>query len=169
MRKTEVLSLSKRFSVKRLEECDVTEVYNLCRENVLYYQYCPPFVTEKSILCDMRALPLDKEMRDKYYVGYYDDTKLIAVMDFIMGFPDRETIYIGFFMTDVSIQNNGVGSQLIEEMIAYLGNTGISKIRLGWVRGNLQAENFWHKNKFVETGEVFTLDTYTVIMAQRYL
>ena len=52
---------------------------------------------------DMNALPPNKEMCDKYYLGFYDGEKLIAVMDFIMAYPDELTAFIGFFMTDVSI------------------------------------------------------------------
>ena len=41
-------------------------------------------MTEQSILDDMIALPPNKEMYDKYYVGYYRGEELIAVLDFIM-------------------------------------------------------------------------------------
>ena len=77
----------------------------LCRQNDLYYQYCPPFVTEDSIRKDMAALPPGKTANDKYYVGYFDEHRLVAVMGFIMGYPDKGTSFIGFFMTDASIQN----------------------------------------------------------------
>lgn len=61
----------------------------------------------------MDALPPNKEMCDKYYLGFYDGEKLIAVMDFIMAYPDELTAFIGFFMTDVSIQNTGTGSKIM--------------------------------------------------------
>ena len=38
----------------------------------------------------MKALPPNKEAFDKYYLGYYDGEKLIAVMDFILGYPDKK-------------------------------------------------------------------------------
>ena len=46
---------------------------------------------------DMSVLPPNKEMCDKYYLGFYDGEKLIAVMDFIMAYPDELTAFIGFF------------------------------------------------------------------------
>lgn len=165
----DVSLLSDRYLVQMMGVSDVERIYELCRKNSLYYQYCPPFVSEESIISDMKALPPNKDMRDKYYVGYFDGERLIAVMDLIMGFPDETTAFIGFFMTDAAIQNTGIGSGIIEDLCVYLAQIGISKVRLGRVKDNPQAEHFWHKNKFVETGAFYDTDKYTVIVAQRYL
>lgn len=165
----DVSLLSDRYIVQIMGESDVERIYELCRKNSLYYQYCPPLVSEESIICDMNALPQNKDMQDKYYIGYYDGERLIAVMDLIMNFPDEKTAFIGFFMTDVSIQNTGIGSGIIEDLCVCLAKIGISKVRLGWVKDNPQAEYFWHKNKFVEVGDFYDTDKYTVIVAQRYL
>ncbi len=117
----------------------------------------------------MHALPPNKDICDKYYLGYFDGQKLIAVMDLIMHYPDGSTAFIGFFMTDASVQNTGVGSGIIDELCGKLTEAGIKSIRLGWVKGNPQSESFWHKNKFAETGAVYNTDNYTVIVAQRNL
>lgn len=160
---------SSQYRVRKLSDGDVSEIYELCSRNTLYYQYCPPFVSEQSILEDMNVLPPGKEMRDKYYLGFYDGRKLIAVMDLIMAYPDESTAWIGFFMTDLSIQNTGTGSRIIDELCTVLSRSGISNIRLGWVRGNPQAEHFWHKNGFHETGAVSDTGSYTIIAARRRL
>ena len=34
-------------------------------------------------------------MCDKYYIGYYKGKELIAIMDFIMAYPDEKTAFIG--------------------------------------------------------------------------
>ena len=162
-----VSSLSDRYAVRRIEIKDVPDVYGLCRKNTLFYRYCPPFVTEESIIKDMNALPPGKDMRDKYYLGYYDGGKLIAVIDLIMAFPGESTAFIGFFMTDVSVQNAGIGSGVIGELCGKLSRAGVKSVRLGWVKGNPQAERFWHKNGFTETGTTYDTDGYTVIIAQR--
>ena len=164
-----ILLLSERYLVQKIEISDVAKVYELCRNNSLYYQYCPPYVSEQSILNDMNALPPNKDMKDKYYLGYFDNNKMIAVMDLIMHYPEESIAFIGFFMTDTSVQNTGVGSGIIDELCKCLQSIGIKNVRLGWVKGNPQAENFWHKNGFVETGVTYDTDDYTVIVAQRSL
>ena len=161
--------LSNKYNVKRIETPDIEIVYELCCNNSLYYQYCPPFVSTQSIKDDMSALPPNKTLKDKYYVGYYEENKLIAVMDLIMGYPEESVAFIGFFMTDIYVQNKGIGSSIIEELCAALSQFGVSSIRLGWVRGNPQAEYFWHKNGFTETGATYETDNYTLVIAQRSL
>lgn len=165
----DVSKFSGRYSVRRLEPVDVPAVVLLCSGNPLYYQHCPPFVTEQGVLSDMKALPPKKELSDKYYVGYFDGEKLIAVMDFIASFPDETTAFIGFFMTDASVQHAGVGSGIIRDICDYLPEAGFRAVRLGWVKGNPQAERFWHKNGFTETGVTYDTDQYTVVAAQRSL
>ena len=79
-----IQKLSRAFEAKTLGEAEIDEVRALCCENELFYSYCPPFVTAESIRADMRALPKNKEQKDKLYVGFYDASELVAVMDLIL-------------------------------------------------------------------------------------
>ncbi len=165
----DVSRFSERCCVRCLGKSDIAEIFSLCCKNPQYYKHCPPFVTEQSIVDDMQALPPGKDYSDKYYVGYFDGDKLIAVMDFIMAYPDEKTAFIGFFMTDVSVQNAGVGSGMIDELCRYLKSIGLSRVKLGWVSSNSQAMNFWKKNGFKETGITYDTENYTVTVAKREL
>ena len=162
-------SLSGKYTVRKLSEADIPKALSLCEKNTLYYQYCPPFVSEQSIRDDMNALPPGKTMTDKYYVGYYDEDRLMAVMDQIIGFPNKMTAFIGFFMIEADAQKNGLGSTLITELCNAMSGIGIKEVRLGWVKGNPQAEHFWKKNGFAETGATNETEEYTVIVARREL
>jgi 8-oxo-dGTP diphosphatase len=117
----------------------------------------------------MTALPPGKTVEDKLYVGYYDADKLIAVMDLIIGYPEADTVYVGFFMTDVSVQGKCIGSSIISELSRFVSDSGFYKIQLGWVKGNPQPEHFWHKNGFCETGKTYDMDDFTVVEARRDL
>ncbi len=161
--------VSRRFNVRGLTEQDVPVIYDLCRQNPLYYHHCPPFVTEESIRQDLQALPPNKTMEDKFYLGWFDGEKLIAVMDLIRAYPDPQTYFIGFFMVDASAQGQEIGSGIIEECCEALAAEGARAVRLGWVEGNPQAAHFWHKNHFTETGVVSRTEEYTIILAEREL
>ena len=63
------------------------------------------------------------------------------------------TAFIGLFMTDVRYQHQGVGSQIISGLAAYLSACGCGKIRLGVDKGNPQSHAFWTKNRFQTIGE----------------
>ena len=167
--KLDITLISDHYHVRRMTEDNIAEIFALCSKNTLYYRYCPPFVTEESIAEDMKALPPNKDYCDKYFLGYYDAEKLIAVMDLILRYPDKNTALIGFFMTDVSAQNAGIGSRIIDDLCSYLRILGFSTVRLGWVKGNPQAEHFWKKQQFTENGVTNDTDGYTVVVAQRAL
>lgn len=165
----DISKLSDHYHVRHLNKSDIGMILSLCKKNDLYYQYCPPAASEQRIICDMEALPPNKRVSDKHYVGYFSDGAMIAVMDLIEAYPDDQTAFIGFFMTDSSVQNRGIGSAIIEEACSFLCGAGFTSVRLGWVKGNPQAEHFWQKCGFSETGAFHNTDAYTVIIAQRNL
>lgn len=148
MNSMNIKSLSNTLTVRKLNGSDVDLIYNLCTDNHLFYQYHPPFVTRESILQDMEALPPGKELSDKFYVGFFDAETLVAVLDLILGYPEKDTDFIGFFMMNASCQGKGAGSKIIRECIAYLKSTSCRRIRLGVDRGNPQSNAFWRKNGF---------------------
>lgn len=86
-----VFELSSTYAVRIMTADDVNIIYELSLENALFYQYCPPFVTKESIEEDMKALPPGMSYDDKFYVGFFKESKLIAVMDFVFDYPNEET------------------------------------------------------------------------------
>lgn len=165
----DIRKLSSEYIVKKLENKDIQDILHLCSENKLFYEYCPPFVTEKSIEKDMQLLPPNTKVEDKFYIGFYDNERLIAVMDLISGYPEKNIAFIGFFMTDVEIQNRGIGSKMITELCRQLKATEFDFVRLVWAKGNPQSEHFWKKNKFVAIKETTNNASYKVILAERKL
>jgi GNAT superfamily N-acetyltransferase len=158
---------SKEYVVKKLEKDDIPEIYNLCSKNKLYYDYRPPYVTEQSIEADMKAVPLGKTISDKFYVGYFNGDKLVAILDLICRYPNPKAAYIGFFMVDADSQKQGIGSDIISKLSTVLVDNGFNTIQLAWVYGNPQAEAFWTKNGFVKFGDVCELKNYSVIRAKK--
>lgn len=160
---------SKKYNVIKLSMENVHQIYELCSENLLYYQYCPPFVTLESIEEDMMALPPGVSYQNKYYVGYYNGDRLLAVLDLIDGYPEKDVVFIGFFMCDISIQKCGIGTNIIAELLYYIKNQGIKSVQLAWAKGNPQAEHFWLKNGFTVVKETTSTAADCVILAERKL
>lgn len=157
------------YRVRPLAEEDIPHIYRLCKSNPLYYQYCPPMVTQEGIRSDMTALPPGKSLQDKHYVGYFDENGLVAVLDLIIDYPQAGTGWIGLFMTAAEVQNQGIGSRIISELMAYLTGIGMKQLRLAWVQDNPQAARFWQKNGFAKTGETVETERYTAVIAEKYL
>lgn len=160
---------SKKYVVRKLQKDDISQIYELCSNNPLYYQYCPPFVSYSSIEEDMVVLPGGITSENKHYVGYYDKDKLIAVLDLIDGYPKKDTIFVGFFMCDIHIQRCGVGTSIIQELLGYIKTMGYKTVRLAWVKGNPQAEHFWIKNGFEVVKETLSTTGNSVLLAEMNL
>ena len=149
----EITLLSAKYTVRRLDENDVGLIYELSRRNELFYRYHPPFVTRESILEDLQALPPQKTLDDKYYVGFFAGEALVAILDLILAYPDEKTAFIGLFMMHADYQGKGIASNIIADVCRYLKQLGFQGIRLGIDRGNPQSFAFWSKNKFQVVGE----------------
>lgn len=87
-------------------------------------------------------------------------------MDLILKYPDDKTAFIGFFMIDASIQGRGMGSAIAGEVCSCL-KSQFDFVRLGYVRGNVQAEYFWLKNGFKPTGKIAETEQGDIVVVQR--
>ena len=162
-----ISNLSSKYKVRKLLDEDIDDIYNLCKENKIFYKYCPPFITKETIKEDMIALPPNKTLEDKYYIGFYDNNSLVAIMDLILSYPNNETAFIGLFMVDILSQHKGIGSSIITEALSYLKECNYKYVRLGYIEGNNQSENFWKKNGFKETGVKTIKEEYTIVVLEK--
>lgn len=145
--------LSASYAVRRLTEADIPAVLALQSANPQFYRYHPPLPSEASIREDLSALPPEKTAADKYYAGFFSGEQLIAVLDLILGYPDAQTAFLGFFMTAAAVQKKGVGSAIVANIHACCKRLGFTRLRLAIDEGNPQSEAFWTKNGFRKTGE----------------
>ena len=164
----DIKQFSNHFTVKKMNAEDAQLIYNMTSKNLQYYEHCGRMNTLEDIYNDMEILPPGKDIKDKYYAGYFDGEELVAVMDFIDGFPDGNTAYIGFFMMNIAYQGKGIGTQIIEELFTYLKTMDFTRVQLGYDKGNPQSSHFWKKQHFVNIREV-EQDGGIIVAAEREL
>lgn len=156
------------FYAKRMGEDNIDEIIELCKGNKLYYQYCGKEWTKNQILNDLQITPPGIDIKDKYYLGFYQNDKLIAVIDLINGYPNKSSAYIGFFMMNIGFQGHGIGTSIIQNISEYLKKIGKNNIQLAIDKGNPQSKHFWNKNGFKEIREVM-VDGEIVLVAEKDL
>lgn len=168
LRSLDIDAFSKSFSVKRMHIEDASMIYEMTRQNLQYYEFCGRENVVEDIENDLRICPPGKSLEEKYYVGFFDGETLVAVMDFIDGYPDETTAYIGFFMMNQAYQGKGIGTKVVLDLFSYLKEIGFKTVSLGYEKSNPQSSHFWKKNQFHAVREVMQEDAI-IVVAERVL
>ena len=161
--------LSTKYKIKKMGEEDVSGILKLENSNPLYFLYCPPKPCRETVLNDLKALPEGKSLEDKFYIGFFENDSLIAIMDFILSFPKEDTVFIGLFMMDSKESGKGKGSAIIIEALTAWKRAGYKKVRLAYMKGNMQSRNFWRKCGFTEAGVEKEYEQGIAVIMERIL
>lgn len=148
MKSIEISKFSPRYTVRRMTLDDTDAVFDLLVENQPYFLCCGSQPTKELVQSDITVGPPGIPSAQKYYLGFYREDRLCAVMDLIDGYPEDQFAFIGFFMLRLSLQGKGEGSKLISEIISYLQQLAYSAVRLGIDKNNKNGIRFWTKNGF---------------------
>lgn len=159
---------SNHYQVRKLTDADLEQVLALYQTNPLYFEHFPPRPSLESLANDLIDCSPGKELSDKYFLGFWDKERLVAILDLIDGYPTAEIAYIGLFMVDAHFSGQGLGSKIIAELLTQLA-TSFKKVRIGYVESNPQSAHFWAKVGFCPTGEVKELAGKTIVIAEYVL
>lgn len=169
-RQIDIARLSARFCARRITEADAEEILALCSTNPQYYKACGVPLTREGFLRDLTLCPPGKTACDKYFLGFYEDgaARPAAILDLITDYPEVRMAWIGLFMVDGARAGKGLGTALLQEILAALQAEGFTVVRLGYQKSNPQSGAFWTKNGFVKQKEL-AHEYGAMIVAQRSL
>lgn len=155
--------------VRKIQEEDLDDVLALCLGNKEYYHYLHEQPTIENLKADLYAVPPGKSLKDKYFMGYYEGNHLVAVLDFICGYPKDDVAYIGWLILDPQDQGKGIASDIVEMICARSKQAGYHKIELGCIKGYVHAQNFWRKQGFLPTGRIKEMNDITILVLSKTL
>lgn len=104
--------------------------------------------TEESLTEIISRVPEGSENTDKYFVGFYEGEHLISVLDLIIGYPEKDDAFIGWFMVDGNFQRKGIGSQIFADVRAAVAAQGYDYMSLYCEKQNKEAMAFWQSQGF---------------------
>lgn len=168
MKTLDLQTLSTRYAIRKLNFDDVEMILAFCQSNTQYYAYCGKAPTAELIRQDLQITPPGIPMEQKYYIGFFENHTLVAIMDLILGYPDSQSVFIGFFMMHIALQGAGIGSSIIAELLSAAKACGFQSCQLGIDQFNPQSNHFWRKNGFEVIREVVQEDG-VIFVAQKYL
>ncbi|HFR3977785.1 TPA: GNAT family N-acetyltransferase [Streptococcus suis] len=160
-----ISNFSTSFQVRKLTEADLEQVLALYQTNPLYFEHFPPLPSLESLANDLVDCPPGKSLSDKYFLGFWEHNRLVAILDLIDGYPTAEIAYIGLFMVDANLSSQGLGSRIMAELLSQLA-TYFKKVRLGYVESNPQSSYFWSKVGFCPTGEIKEMAGRRIVLSE---
>lgn len=146
-------ALSTAHQVRRITPEDISDVYTLCKSNQKYYEYANAAPTIESLTEIISRIPEGAATQDKHFVGFYDNDRLISVLDLITGYPESNDAFIGWFMVDGHLQRQGIGSQIFADVRAAMESQGYDYLSLYCEKDNSEAIAFWQSQGFKAENE----------------
>lgn len=138
------------YRAERITEENIGRVQAVLESNTDYIRATQPHpVSREDCIADITALPPGKSMADKTHLLLSDETGDLAVIDFIEGYPDEKTGYLGLFILMNSRRGRGTGTSLFQMLEEAARQCGFSRIELGCYESNASGMRFWKSIGFV--------------------
>ncbi len=161
--------ISTKYKVKKLDVSNFQNILNLYLTNLEFYEHRPLTATTEGIIENMNASSIGKNRTDKLYIGYFEEDKLMGILDLSFDYPKKGNAYIGLFMLHKNFQGKGIGTEIINELISYLKENGYTSMSLAYAKTNESAKNFWLKNDFTLTDIEKINDNYVAVLMEKDL
>lgn len=126
-------------------------------------------VSIQSIYKDFAKLPKAIKCSLKLYGLIYIDDEPIAVIDYLIGYPDKESAFLGFLIIDIKKQKKGYGKAIYNYIEEIFIKEEIKKIKLGVLEKNENALAFWKSLGFKHTEDSKNQDGYLVKVFEKSL
>lgn len=153
------------YNIVKIEEQHYQDIYHLQKENIIYFEYTKDYPPKyEDIIAKVTELPQHTDISQKYYIGFYLEDTLVAIMDFIDGYPNDKTYWIGLFIIDINYQGLGIGTRIINKFIEICDKN----IQLGVLSNNKEGLAFWSKFYFKEIRYSYNKDRdWDIIVMER--
>ncbi len=104
--------------------------------------------TKEDLIRDISIYPDVIEISKKNTRLYLQNELPIGIVDFILGFPNSDTVYIGLLIVDSKYKLKGFGSQIYKDLETEFKELDYSRVRIGVMIENTEGLNFWNKMGF---------------------
>ncbi len=150
----DVSILSADYQVRQITEADIADVYYLCKTNRKYYRLTNTKPSLRDLTEVITDLPQGTGPDNKHFVGFYDnEDELVAILDLITKYPQKDSAFIGWFMVEAEKHRQGIGSQIFADVRAAMHAQGYTSLLLSCHLANTDAIAFWQAQGFSFTGE----------------
>ncbi len=160
----------KNYQIKEITEADYAALHALHLSNENYNAFFDDQpISLESCIAGTKALPPNTTADQKFYIGFYRDGQLVAVVDYIERYPNDKTVWLGLLMVAEYLQRRGIGYSIIEQLLDAVKANGFSSVQLGVIVENHGALAFWQAVGFSEIDRRRNLDDIAVVVMENKL
>lgn len=128
--------------------------YSIYQKNQAYFALTKETPSIEQLMRDMTVLPPSVVQEQKVFSIIYYDQKPIAVMDYLVDYPQEGTAYIGLLL--VGERRKGHGQAIYQQVEQDWRLKEISLVSLAVIEENTAGRSFWESQGFKETRKAVT-------------
>ena len=132
------------------------EALNVYLENNYYFSKIsdnPPSIS--NVEEDIEAIPNGVQKNQKNYSLISFNDEILGVVDYLIDYPEKDTILIGLFIIKNDKQKQGLGTKIFRYLENLFKDKKFLKIRIGVLVDNEIGLSFWKKQNFKEIERKF--------------
>ena len=132
------------------------EALNVYLENNYYFSKIsdnPPSIS--NVEEDIEAIPNGVQKNQKNYSLISFNDEILGVVDYLIDYPEKDTILIGLFIIKNDKQKQGLGTKIFRYLENLFKDKKFLKIRIGVLVDNEIGLFFWKKQNFKEIERKF--------------
>ena len=99
---------------------------------------------------DITNIPDGVQKSQKNYRLVSFNNEILGAVDYITGYPEKNTVFIGLFIIKNNKHRQGFGEKIFDYLENLFKSEGFLKIRLGVIADNEIGFSFWKKQNFKE-------------------
>lgn len=144
-----VMEILGEYALSDVDISNIDEIFEIYSSNEEYFILSGGSpATVDNIHQDMKEGPPNTKREQKQYKAIKLDKKYIGVIDYIMEYPDIDSVFIGLFIIRKDLQGQGYGNKIINVFEEKMKEKGFKRIRLGVLHNNESGFRFWQNKGF---------------------
>lgn len=141
------------WEVRPVAEPDISSILSLFQSDPSYFALEDHRLDADYIRHSIKNLPPRCTIEQKHYVALWRNGSPQAVLDLIESYPRERTLFVGLFFLTPSLRRQGLGIEIMEEVLQAAGDAGMDSVRLACLQNNPAGHAFWRAMGFGDLRE----------------
>lgn len=139
------------FTFEKVTDANEQEAVSIYLNNQPYFSLTEDIASLQLLKQDMVDKPESVSKENKQFFLVRKDNQPVAILDYLIDYPEEKTAYIGLLL--INDKRQGHGKAVVHYLEERLLSEGITKLALAVLLNNQPADQFWRSLGFQPTIE----------------